>query len=39
MIYDIDPCCSICGQKMYRHPIVLWALQCLRCDRPVIWLD
>jgi hypothetical protein len=28
------PACAMCGQPMYRHPIVIWALQCLRCDRP-----
>jgi hypothetical protein len=32
--YNLDPPCSLCGVPMYRHPIILWALQCLRCDRP-----
>lgn len=28
------PLCSICSKPMYRHPIILWAVLCLTCDRP-----
>jgi hypothetical protein len=34
-----EPCCSLCGRVLYRHPIVIWALQCIRCDRAVVWLE
>jgi hypothetical protein len=27
------PQCSICLRPMYRHPIILWAVYCLGCDR------
>lgn len=29
-----DPTCQWCGRRMYRHPIIIYALICLRCDRP-----
>ena len=29
-----DPHCQWCGRQMYRHPIILWAVYCLTCDRP-----
>lgn len=27
------PACALCGRPMYRHPIILWAVYCLVCDR------
>lgn len=33
-VYDIDPKCQWCKRTMYRHPIIIWALYCLDCDRP-----